>query len=192
MYIHMYFFSYLCLYRCIDIKSSLYLNGFAHLWYWRKGYFSEIPNWLLCCPSSWCYSLVYLGKIGTLCQNEDSCSARREDYPCLPEQRAHGCPPTNISAALENHTKTAHANPAEALLFSSPAHLQPSSGAGWSPVCSWQEPQHGKFLYQVCQASQAFTSEFELTRKLAKDSRQMYCLQLLRHYQRSTAWHLCP
>jgi len=92
-------------------------------------------------------------KIGSLCQTEDSCSARNEDDPSLPGQRAHGCPPTNTSAALDSHTKAAHANPAEAPFFSSPACLQPPSSVGWSSVCSWQEPQEWKFLYQVCKAS---------------------------------------
>lgn len=134
----------------------MYLEGFAHLWYWRKRCFSETPNRLLSFLARdvipWC---TWETKTGSLCQTGDSCSARKEDNARLPEQRAHGCPPTNISAALESQPKTAHAKSAEASLFFSPAHLQPPSGAGWSPVCSWQQPQQGKLSYQPRQASQA-------------------------------------
>lgn len=69
--------------------------------------------------------------------------------------------------------------PSRGTTLFSPAYLQSPSGEGWSPVQSWQEPQQGKLLYQVCQASQAARFQFDLKRKLAKGSRQMYCLQLL-------------
>lgn len=108
----------------------MYLERFAHLWYWRKRCFSETPNrlrsFLALDVIPWC---TWETKIVSLCQTGDSCSARKEDNARLPEQRAHGCPLTSVSAALESHPKTAHAKTAEASLFFSPAHLQPPAGA---------------------------------------------------------------
>lgn len=78
------------------------------------------------------------------------------------KSRVHGCPPTNISAVLESHLEAAYVNLAEASLFLT----NPLAIFLWCrmvPVCSLEEPQQGKLLYQVCQVSQAALLQFALT-----------------------------
>lgn len=178
----MYLYKILIVFRCFD-----------HLRYWGKMYFRETPDWILCSPSSQCYSLIYLGnkKLAAFVKMRTAAVLVRRLTP-IHKSRVHGCPPTNISAALESHPEAAYVNLAETSLFSSSSPLAIFLWCKTVSVCSLEEHQQGKLLYQVCEASQASSLQFVLTWKLAKGSRHMYCLQLLRHWQRFAAWHLCP